>query len=86
MFFFIFGIKDKVVAKESVKVNKNGLEVNAFVTVTKKYFELFFIPIFSISKNYTMYIPHSDEYFDDGNFNKMPEEYLKVCKNIASKY
>ena len=84
MFFLIFGIKDKVVAKENRKVLKNGFEVNAIITVYKKYIELFFIPIFPIKTSYSMYIPHSDEYFEAGNISQIPKEYLDICKDVAN--
>lgn len=86
MFFFIFGIKSKPVAKEERKITKNGFPVNAIITVYKKYIELFFIPIIPIGKDYTMYIPHSDEYFETGTFSKMPNEYLQICKEVGAKY
>ncbi|QIG90429.1 hypothetical protein G6R40_12525 [Chryseobacterium sp. POL2] len=86
MLFFIFGIKSKIVGKEERKIQKNGFDVNAIITIYKNYFELFFIPIFPIGKKYSMYIPHSDEYYENGNFGNMPQEYLMLCKEVGEKY
>lgn len=86
MFFFIFGFKNKPVGKEQRKIQRNGVEVNAIITVYKKYFELFFIPIIPLGKSYSIYIPHSDEYFEQGIFSKIPAEYLDVCKEAGRLY
>ena len=64
MFFFIFGINKKNVGKVQRKIVRNGFEVNALITVYKRYFELFFIPIVPLGKSYSLYIPHSDEFFE----------------------
>lgn len=86
MFFFIFGLNKKPVGKETRKIMKNGFEINAIVTVYKNYFELFFIPLVSLGKKYSIYIPHSDEYFEEGMFSKMPAEYLELCREVGRKY
>ena len=86
MFFFIFGLNKKPVGKEQRKIIKNGLEVNAIITVYKRYLELFFISLFPLGKSYSIYIPHSDEYYEDGFFSKIPEEYLEVCKEAGRLY
>ena len=60
---------------------------NAIVSVYKNYFELFFIPIFPFSKKYSIYIPHSDEYYDTGfTSSNMPKEYLELCKEVGRSY
>ena len=84
--FFIFGINTKAVGKEQRKLMKDGLEVNAIITVYKRYFELFFISLIPVGKKYSIYIPHSDEYFEQGFFGKMPPEYLEICKEVGRKY
>ena len=85
--FFIFGLNKKPVGKEQRKIRKNGLEVNAIITVYKKYFELFFIPLIHFGKSYSLYIPSSDEYFETNYFSKnMPPEYLEICKNVGRTY
>lgn len=84
--FFLFGFNKKPVGKEQRKLRKNGLEVNALITVYKKYFELFFIPIIPLGKSYSIYIPHSDEYFEDGFFGKIPPEYLEICNEVGRLY
>lgn len=86
MFFFIFGINNKIVGKENRKIIKNGFEVNAIITIYKNYFELFFIPLIPLGKKYSIYIPHSDQYFEQGMFSKMPDEYLEICKEVDRKY
>lgn len=86
MFFFIFGFNKKPVGKENRKIMKNGFEVNAVITVYKRYFELFFVPLIPLGKSYSIYIPHSDEYYEQGTFSKMPEEYLQICKEVGRKY
>ncbi len=86
MFFLIFGLNKKPVGKEQRKIMKNGLEVNAIITVYKRYFELFFISLFPLGKSYSIYIPHSDEYFEDGFFSKIPAEYVAVCKEVGRLY
>lgn len=86
MFFFIFGFNKKPVSKENRKIMKNGFEVNAVITVYKRYFELFFVPLIPLGKSYSIYIPHSDEYYEQGTFSKMPEEYLQICKEVGRKY
>lgn len=85
--FFIFGIKTKLVGKEDRKVLKNGFMANAIVSVYKNYFEFFFIPIFPFSKKYSIYIPHSDEYYETNYFSsEMPKEYLELCKEVGRNY
>ncbi len=85
--FFIFGIKTKLIGKEERKVLRNGFMVNAIVSVYKNYFELFFIPIFPFSKKYSIYIPHSDEYYETGfGSPEMPKEYLELCKEVGRNY
>ena len=84
--FFIAGNTRKLVGKETRKINKNGFMVNAEIKVFKNYITLFFIPIFPLGKNYSMYIPHSDEYFENNYFSKMPSEYLEICKDVGRKY
>lgn len=84
--FFLFGFNKKPVGKEQRKLRKNGLEVNALITIYKKYFEIFFIPIIPLGKSYSLYIPHSDEYFEDGFFGKIPPEYLEICKEVGRLY
>ncbi len=86
MFFFIAGLSEKLVGKEMVKVDKNGFSVNAEVKIFKNYISLFFIPIIPIGRKYSIYIPHSDEYYDNGAFNNMPAEYLRLCKEVGAKY
>ena len=84
--FFIFGLNRKPVGNEQRKIMKNGFEVNAELTVFKNYFELFFIPLITLGKKYSIYMPHSDEYYEQGAFSKMPEEYLEICKEVGRKY
>ncbi len=84
--FFIFGFNKKPVGKENRKIRRNGFEVNAVITVYKRYFELFFIPLIPLGKSYSVYIPHSDEYFEQGMFSKMPEDLLEVCKEVGRTY
>ena len=84
--FFIAGNTRKLVGKETRKINKNGFMVNAEIKVFKNYITLFFIPIIPLGKNYSMYIPHSDEYFENNYFSKMPSEYLEICKDVGRKY
>ena len=49
--------------KETRKINKNGFQVNAEITVIQNYIHLFWFITIPIGKSYTLYIPHSDEYF-----------------------
>lgn len=85
--FYIFGIKTKLVGQQQRKVLKSGFMMNAIVSVYKNYFELFFIPIFPFSKKYSIYIPHSDEYFETNYFSsEMPKEYLDICKEVGKTY
>lgn len=86
MFFFVAGTTQKLVGQETRKINKNGFLVNAEIKVFKSYITLFFIPIIPLGKKYSMYIPHSDEYFEQGSFSKMPNEYLEICKEVGRKY
>ena len=86
MFFFIFGFNNKPVGKDNRKIMRNGFEVNAVITVYKRYFELFFIPLIPLGKSYSVYIPHSDEYFEQGTFSKMPENLLEICKQVGRNY
>ena len=46
----------------------------------------FFIPIIPLGKKYSIYIPHSDEYFENNYFSKMPANYLEICKDVGRKY
>ena len=84
--FFIAGNTRKLVGQESRKINKNGLMVNAEIKVYKNYITLFFIPIIPLGKKYSIYIPHSDEYFENNYFSKIPAEYLELCKDVGRKY
>lgn len=86
MFFFIAGNTQKLVGKETTKVNKNGFMVNAEVKVFKNYITFFFIPIIPLGKNYSIYIPHSDEYYEKSRFSKMPQEYAEICEKIGRRY
>lgn len=84
--FFIFGFNKKPIAKVSRKIFKNGFEMNAIITVYRKYFELFFIPLLPYGKSYSIYIPHTDEYYENGVFMKMPDDYLEICKEVGRTY
>ena len=84
--FFIAGNTKKLIGKETRKINKNGLMVNAEIKVFKNYITLFFIPIIPLGKKYSIYIPNSDEYFENNYFSKMPAEYLEICKDVGRKY
>ena len=84
--FFIAGNVKKLIGKETRKINKNGFLVNVEIKVYKNFITLFFIPIIPIGKNYSIYIPHSDEFFENNYFSKMPQEYLEICKEVARKY
>ena len=86
MFFFFFVFNKKPVGKDNRKIMRNGFEVNAVITVYKRYFELFFIPLIPLGKSYSVYIPHSDEYFEQGTFSKMPENLLEVCKEVGRRF
>lgn len=84
--FFIFGLNRKPLGKENRQIQRNGQLVNAIITVYKNYFELFFIPLIPIGKNYSIYIPHTDEYYETNYFSKMPDHYLEICMEIGRKY
>ena len=84
--FFVAGNTRKLVGQETRKINKNGLMVNAEIKVYKNYITLFFIPIIPLGKKYSIYIPHSDEYFENNYFSKIPAEYLELCKDVGRKY
>lgn len=86
MFFFIAGTTRKLLGKETVKINKNGFPVNAEIKIFRDFITLFFIPVIPLGKRYSLYIPHSDEYFENGYFSKMPPEYLELCKEVGRKY
>ena len=84
--FFIFGYNKKPVGRETRSIRKNGLSVNAVVTVYKMYIELFFIPLIPLGKRYSIYIPHTDEYYEQGFRSTIPEEYMDVCKDVGRLY
>jgi len=84
--FFIAGNSRKLVGQETRKINKNGFMVDAEIKVYKNFITLFFIPIIPLGKKYSFYIPHSDEYFENNYFSKMPEKYLELCKEVGRKY
>lgn len=84
--FFIAGNVKKLIGQETRKISKNGFMVNAEIKIFKNYITLFFIPIIPIGKKYSIYIPHSDEYFENTAFSKMPAEYLEICKEAGRKY
>ncbi|MBH1958486.1 MAG: hypothetical protein I8H68_00080 [Flavobacteriia bacterium] len=86
MFFFIAGNTRKLVGQETRKINKNGFMVNAEIKVFKNYITLFFIPLIPLGKKYSIYIPHTDEYYENNYFSKMPEEYLEICKEVGRKF
>lgn len=84
--FFIFGLNRKPLGKENRQIQRNGQLVNAIITVYKNYFELFFIPLIPLGKKYTIYIPHTDEYFEDGYFSKIPDDLRETCKDAGRTY
>lgn len=83
---FIAGNTKKLIGQETRKINKNGFLVNAEIKVFRNFITLFFIPIIPIGRKYSIYIPHSDEYYDNGTFSKMPAEYLEICKEVGRKF
>lgn len=84
--FFIAGNTKKLVGKETRKINKNGFLVNAEIKVYRNYMTLFFIPIIPLGKSYSIYIPHSDEYYENNYFSKMPEKYMEICREVGRKF
>ncbi len=85
--FFVFGFRTKLLGKENRKIPKNGFYVNAVIKVYRFYFEIFFIPLIPLGKKYSLYIPHTDEYFETNFFSKdMSEEYLEICRDTGRKY
>ncbi|UFK96991.1 zinc ribbon domain-containing protein [Kaistella faecalis] len=86
MFFFIAGNTKKLVGHETRKISKNGFMVNAEIKVFKNYITLFFIPLIPLGKKYSIYIPHTDEYYATDYFSKMPENYLEICKDVGRKF
>ncbi|WP_234111234.1 MULTISPECIES: hypothetical protein [Chryseobacterium] len=84
--FFIFGINRKPIGKENRKIYRNGFEVNAIIMIYRTYFEVFFIPLIPLGKRYSIYIPHSDEYFEQNYFSKIPEDLLKICRDAGRMY
>lgn len=84
--FFIAGNVKKLIGQETIKINKNGFMVNAQIKVFKNFITLFFVPIIPIGKKYSIYIPHSDEYYENNYFSKMPAEYLEICKEVGRKF
>ena len=83
---FIAGNTKKLIGSENRKILKNGFLVNAEIKIFKNYITIFFVPIIPLGKRYSIYIPHTDEYFENNYFSKMPEEYLEICKEIGRKY
>ncbi|AZI33293.1 zinc ribbon domain-containing protein [Kaistella carnis] len=83
---FIAGNTKKLIGQETRKINKNGFLVNAEIKVFRNFITLFFIPIIPIGRKYSIYIPHSDEYYENGTFSKMPAEYLEICKEVGRKF
>lgn len=86
MFFFIAGNTKKLVGQETTKINKNGFLINAEIKVFRNYITMFFIPLIPLGKKYSIYIPHTDEYYETNYFSKMPDHYLEICKEIGRKY
>ena len=84
--FFIAGNTQKLIGQETRKINKNGFLLNAEIKVYRNYITLFFIPIIPLGKKYSIYIPHSDEYYENNYFSKMPEKYLEICKEVGRKF
>ena len=84
--FFVAGNVKKLIGQETTKINKNGFMVNAQIKIFKNFITLFFVPIIPIGKKYSIYIPHSDEYYENNYFSKMPAEYLEICKEVGRKY
>lgn len=84
--FFIAGNTQKLIGQETRKINKSGFLVNAEIKVYRNYMTLFFIPIIPLGKSYSIYIPHSDEYYENNYFSKMPEKYLEICREVGRKF
>lgn len=84
--FFIAGNTQKLIGQETRKINKSAFLVNAEIKVYRNYITLFFIPIIPLGKSYSIYIPHSDEYYENNYFSKMPEKYLEICREVGRKF
>lgn len=84
--FFIFSFNKKPKGQETRKVFRNGMEMNAQITVYRKFFVLFFIPLIPLGKSYSVYIPQTDEYFEQSMFSKIPEDLLEVCREVGRMY
>ncbi|QOR74461.1 hypothetical protein SAMN05443429_10847 [Cruoricaptor ignavus] len=86
MFFFIAGNSSKLAGQETVRINRNGQEVNAEVRVFKNYISVFFIPLIPTGRRYSIYIPHTGEYYEQGAFSSMPPDLLEVCREVGRRY
>ena len=75
--FFIFGISKKLKRKIDQKILYNGEMVTGIIKVYRFYFDFFFIPL---HRTYSLYIPKTDEYFENNYLGKMPKKYLEICK------
>lgn len=86
MFFFIIGKTEKLKRTENIKITHHGRSVNAIVKIYRDYVTFFFIPIIPLGKYYSIYIPHIDEYYENGPFAQMPQHYLSICQKLGQKY
>ena len=86
MFFFIAGSTKKLVGQKTVKINRNGFPLNADIKIFKNFITIFFIPLIPLGKKYSIYIPHTGEYYENNYFSKMPEDLLEICKQAARTY
>lgn len=81
--FFILGISKKLKKKIDQKVLYNGEMVTGIIKVYRFYFDFFFIPFIPLHRTYSLYIPKTDEYFENNYFGKMPRKYLDICKKAS---
>lgn len=86
MFFFIGGNSRKKAGQERKQMLFHGQFVTAEITVYKNYITIFFIPLIPMGKNYTVYIPDTGEWYQDGLFSKLPPALADACREVGSRY
>lgn len=86
MFFFIGGNSRKLVGSETVQVNRRGSFKSAEVSVYRSFISIFFIPLIPLGKKYSIYIPETGEYYEDGLFSSIPSDLIDICRQVGSRY
>lgn len=81
----IFGHRATKIAEETKTINNNGFPETAVIQIYQRYAHIFWIPIFPLYRNYILFFPNTGEVYTKTMFQKTPEDYKKICKEVSQK-